>query len=516
MVSVVHHAALNGIDAFPVTVEAARAGRSRNSAGSAELQIIGLPDTAVREAAGRVRSAMNSCGFSLYAGITTVNLAPADRRKEGSAFDLPIFLSLISDNIEGFDAEGKMFIGELSLTGAVRPVRGVLSMASAARDAGFKEIYVPAENANEASAAGEVTVYAVDNVVQLYEHLAGIRPIEPTVFDASQFEDSVFDYDLDFADVKGQESARFALEVAAAGAHNLLMIGPPGSGKSMLAARLPSILPPQTPEEAVETTKIHSVAGILPAGASLLTLKPFRAPHHSLSPAGLAGGGKVPVPGEISLAHNGVLFLDELPEFDKRATEILRQPLEERRVSITRVNGKVTFPASFMLVCAMNPCRCGYYGAPNRTCTCSPSDRHAYITKLSGPLLDRIDIQIEVPALDYSQLSSTTFAEPSSEIRKRVIAARKFARERCQSGGDRPVANSEMDQSYLRKYCRLDEDCAALMRSAYERLGLSARGYDRILRLARTIADLDSSESVRRDDIMLAIRLRSLDRKYFR
>ncbi|HPE96257.1 MAG TPA: YifB family Mg chelatase-like AAA ATPase, partial [Bacillota bacterium] len=372
----------------------------------AELNIIGLPDTAVKEAGGRVRSAMTSCGFKAYNGVTTVNLAPANKKKEGSAFDLPIFLSLITDDaLIGVSMQNKVFLGELSLTGALRPVHGVLSMAIAARDSGFTEIYVPADNAQEASASG-ITVYGVGNIVQLYEHLTNIKRIEKTVFSPDQFFSAASEYPLDFSDVKGQDSARYALEVAAAGSHNVLMIGPPGSGKSMLASRIPSILPPQTIEEAIETTKIHSVAGTLPQNTSLLIAKPFRAPHHSMSAAGLAGGGKIPVPGEISLAHNGVLFLDELPEFDKGTMEILRQPLEDRHVTITRVNGKVTFPCSFMLVCAMNPCRCGYYGSTVRSCTCSPAARHAYISKISGPLLDRIDIQVEVPALGFDKLTN--------------------------------------------------------------------------------------------------------------
>lgn len=516
MVSVIYSAALNGIDAFTVTVEAARGGRSTQNAGSSEIQIIGLPDTAVKESAGRVRSAMTSCGFRCYSGITTINLAPADRKKEGSAFDLAIFLSLVKEeSFVNCCLDKKVFLGELSLTGALRPVRGALSMALASRDAGFEEIYVPAENACEASAADGIDVYGVSNIVELFEHLTNIRRIEKTVFSYDAFATEKEDYLLDFADVKGQDNARRALEIAAAGAHNVLMIGPPGSGKSMLASRIPSILPPQTLAEAIETTRIHSVAGTLPPGTSLLMTKPVRSPHHSMSPAGLAGGGKFPTPGEISLAHNGVLFLDELPEFDKATMEILRQPLEDRKVTITRVNGKVTFPSSFMLVCAMNPCRCGYYGSTMHECTCSPNARHAYLSRISGPLIDRIDIQIEVPALDYDKLSGNTVAESSAEIRKRVVAARKFAQDRYAADGETLISNSAMNQRQIRKYCVTDDAGKALLKTAFDKLGLSARGYDRILRLARTIADLGASEVIRKGDILQAIQLRTLERKYW-
>lgn len=516
MVSVIYSAALHGIDAFIVTVEASRGGRAAAMPGSSELRIIGLPDTAVKEAGSRVRSAISSSGFRLFNGMLTINLAPADKKKEGSSFDLPIFLSLIKeDTLKNVDLSGKCFVGELSLTGALRPVRGVLSMALAARDAGFKEIYVPLENAKEASAAVGIDVFPVGNVIELYEHLVGIALIEKLSFSVDAFYEGASASLLDYSDVKGQEKAKKALEVAAAGAHNLLMIGPPGSGKSMLASRLPSILPPQTLEEAIETTKIHSIAGVLPSDTPLLFVKPFRAPHHSMSAAGLAGGGKTPTPGEISLSHNGVLFLDELPEFDKSTMEILRQPIEDGKVTITRVGGKVTFPSDFMLVCAMNPCKCGYFGSPNHECTCSPSARHSYMSKISGPLLDRIDIQIEVPALDFEKLSGTRLSESSSEIRKRVVAAREFAKARFESGGDGILSNSQMGQAQLRKYCVPDDAGRALLKTAYDKLGLSARGYDRILRLSRTLADLDRSDDIKKGHILNAIQLRSLDKSYW-
>ena len=516
MVSVIYSAALHGIDAFIVTVEASRGGRSQSLSGSSELRIIGLPDTAVKESGSRVRSAITSGGFRLFNGMLTVNLAPADKKKEGSGFDLPIFLSLIKeDALQNLDLDGKCFVGELSLTGALRPIRGALSMAIEARNAGFKEIYVPFENAKEASAAIGIDVFPVSNVIELYEHLLGIVSIPKQEFSIDDFTAESLGNLLDYSDVKGQDKAKKALEVAAAGAHNLLMIGPPGSGKSMLASRLPSILPPQTLEEAIETTKIHSIAGVLSADTPLLFTKPFRSPHHSMSAAGLAGGGKTPTPGEISLSHNGVLFLDELPEFDKNTMEILRQPLEDGKVTITRVNGKVTFPSDFMLVCAMNPCKCGYYGSPNHECTCSPASRHSYLSKISGPLLDRIDIQIEVPALDFDKLSANRPSESSSEIRKRVIAAREFAKARFESGNDGILANSQMGQAQIRKYCVPDDAGKALLKTAYDKLGLSARGYDRILRLSRTLADIDRSDDIKKGHILGAIQLRSLDKSYW-
>ncbi|HBL84037.1 MAG: hypothetical protein A2Y17_05635 [Clostridiales bacterium GWF2_38_85] len=518
MVSTVYSAALNGIDAFIVSVEASHI--SRNTDGNNnEIYIIGLPDAAVRESIGRVRSAAASAGYRLPGGNSTINLAPADRKKEGSAFDLPIFLSLIKNDIlEKIDLSDKCFLGELSLTGAIRPVKGALSMAIAARNTGIKELYLPAENADEASAAEGIDVFPAGNLVELYEHLMGIKLIQPKVFsfDKLKFETSMLG--LDYADVKGQENAKKALEVAAAGSHNMLMIGPPGSGKSMLASRLPSILPELTLDEAIETTQIHSIAGTLPHNTSLILTRPFRAPHHTLSAAGLSGGGRIPIPGEISIAHNGVLFLDELPEFDKNIIEVLRQPLEERKVTITRVNGKFTFPASFMMVCAMNPCRCGYYGSTQKQCTCSPMARHTYLAKISGPLLDRIDIQIEVPALDYDKLSSIRPAESSAEIRKRVVAARSFALERFKDetvNGSPLLCNGMMQSVHIRKFCSLDDSGKQIMKTAFSKLGLSARGYDRILRLSRTLADFDKSETIKKEHILIAIQMRSLDRKYW-
>ncbi len=509
MVKVVTTFALNGISGIPVSVEATHNG----SAAEPRTNIIGLPDTAVKEALGRVQSAAKASGISLYGGSNTVNLAPADVRKEGSSFDLPILLSLIDHTKHGgFDTSGKCFAGELSLTGELRGITGALSMALSARNNGYKEIYLPEINAAEASAAEGISVFPVKSVAQLYAHLTGVSKIQPTKFNPELFEAECLMDVLDFADVKGQDSAKRALEIAAAGIHNVLMIGPPGSGKSMLAARIPSILPPLTVSQSIETTQIHSVAGIMPAYSQLITKRPFRSPHHSISVAGLAGGGKTPKPGEISLAHNGVLFLDELPEFDRSATEILRQPIEEHTINITRVAGTVSYPSSFILVCAMNPCRCGYYGHPTRQCSCTDASRRSYVSKLSGPLLDRIDIQLEIPPLDFSELSQREFSESSAEIRKRVLAAREFAKQRF---GSADMANGYMKAADVRKYCVLDDAGTRLMQAAFDTLSLSARSYDRILRVARTAADFDASDDIKPRHLALALQLRSLDSKYF-
>lgn len=513
MLSTIYSAGLFGIDSFEVAVECSAWRRLPR------FDLVGLPDAAVKEAKGRVQAACENSGYRFPSLDMMVNLAPADRKKEGSVFDIAILSAILQCGgliPARVDFSDKCLLGELSLSGEVRRISGVLPMALAAKANGRREIFVPAENAGEAAVVDGITVYAVPDMRSLVRHFTGEEPLTPEPSRARSFSLSDREGEGDFSDVRGQLKAKRALEVAAAGGHNVLMIGPPGSGKSMLAKRLSSILPDLTFDEAIETTKIYSVAGTLTR--DLVTERPFRAPHHTVSAPGLIGGGANPRPGEISLAQNGVLFLDELPEFSKTVTEALRQPIEDGQVTVTRANGKVTYPASFMLVCAMNPCRCGYFGDPTHKCTCTPQAVQKYLERVSGPLLDRMDIQIELPAVSFAEISAKKAdGEPSAAIRARVNAARAFTNERLKAGGDRPdTLNAHMTPAMLRKYCAPDAEGRELLREAFEKLGLSARGHDRILRVARTIADLDGTETIGADAVSEAITYRSLDRKYWR
>lgn len=508
MLSKIYSVGLMGIDGYTVTVEA------DISSGMPAFEIVGLPDATIKESKDRIRAAMRNCNIPFPSKHITVNLAPANLKKEGAAYDLPIAVAIMaaSSKMNTAMLESSAFIGELALDGSIRTVNGILPMAISAKNNGFKSIYVPVENGGEAAAIEGITVYPVSNLFELLEHLMGTVCITPVQYDSQQILANSGRYDVDFADVKGQESVKRAVEVAVAGGHNILMIGSPGSGKSMIARRIPTILPDMTPNEAIEVTKIHSVAGTLPPGESFISTRPFRSPHHTISAAGLAGGGVNPKPGELSLAHNGVLFMDELPEFHKDVLEVLRQPMEDGFVTISRVMGTIAYPCSTLLVGAMNPCKCGYYGDDEHICKCTPQSVEKYRSKISGPLMDRIDIHINVPSVKFNDLHSKEKGESSADIKKRVDKARAIQLERFDGQGI--YSNAQMSAKLIEKYSPLNDDCKNLLEMAYSKLGLSARAHSRILKVARTIADLDGSESIQTNHIAEAIQYRRLDRDY--
>ncbi|MFR5875448.1 MAG: YifB family Mg chelatase-like AAA ATPase [Eubacterium sp.] len=495
-----------GLNSFDVVVEA------DISSGLPRFDVVGLPDTAVKESRERVRASIKNSGYTFPVSRITVNIAPADIKKEGPVYDLPILISILkaSGQIEA-DIDDYSFIGELSLDGKIRSATGILPMVIGAEESGVGAVFIPYENAVEGSVIKGIDVLPARDIGEIIDHISGRKLIEPVFRELS--EEEIISDELDFCDVKGQSEAKRALEIAAAGGHNVLMIGPPGTGKSMLAKRIGSIMPEMTFDEQIETTKIYSVAGELPKNARLIAKRPFRSPHHTVSAQGLTGGGMNPKPGEISLAHNGVMFMDEFPEFDRRAKESLRQPLEDGKVTITRASGSVTYPSNLMVVAAMNPCPCGYLGHPTRECTCSDAAKKRYRDKISGPLLDRIDIHIEVQSVDYEQLSGKQKEESSAQIRDRVNKARSIQNKRFKGTGI--TCNANMTPRATREYCILTDDANELLKSSFESMGLSARAYDKILRIARTIADLEASEKIEFIHIAEAIQYRSLDRKYW-
>ena len=502
-----YSAEVMGLESTTVTIEV-------NMTRGMMFHLSGLADTAVKESYDRIRAAIANIGLKPPTADITINLSPADIRKEGSGYDLPLAIGLLAAHGKISDAklQDYMMIGELGLDGALKPVNGILSVAIRARKEKFKGLFVPRQNAREAAVVNNLDIYGVDNLSDVINFLNDEEDFEPTVVDTrKEFYEQQYSYDQDFADVKGQEGVKRALEVAAAGGHNMIMVGPPGSGKSMMARRLPSILPPLSLAESLETTQIHSVAGKLKSGTSLISQRPFRSPHHTVSQVALTGGTSKALPGEVSLAHNGVLFLDELTEFSKSTLEVLRQPLEDRRITISRAKYTVDYPCSFMFVASMNPCPCGYYGDPTHHCTCTPGQISRYLSKISGPMLDRIDIHVEVPVVPFKQLSQMASGESSEKIRERVIRARKIQEERYK-GTKGVYCNAQMTERMIHQFAEPDEQSLDMLRIAMERLSLSARAYNRILKVARTIADLEGSEKVLSHHIAEAIGYRSLDR----